>query len=81
MDGYINTIVRKQKYCFEDWQENNMHDLGGDIIYKGQPTKNKEYLNYFYREIKNLVIQNDFTILNEKEFRNKVGTLLYRISE
>ena len=81
MNGYTNTIVRKRNGTFKDWQERNMKDLGGDIKDHGRFIKNKEYLSYFYNSIYHMVKSNGYTIINEKEFRNKIGSLLYRISE
>ena len=78
---YVNTIVRKRNGTFNDWQERNMKDLGGEIKHNNNSVKNVEYLNYFYNEIKRLIISNGYSITNEKEFRNKIGTLLYKISE
>jgi len=78
---YVNTIVRKRNYSFNDWQEKNMKDLGGDIKNNNNSVKNVEYLNYFYNEIKRLIISSGYSITNEKEFRNKIGCLLYKISE
>ena len=78
---YVNTIVRKRKFSFNDWQERNMKDLGGEITHNKNSVKNVEYLIYFYNEIKRLVISDGYSITNEKEFRNKIGTLLYKISE
>ena len=78
--NYINTIVRKRS-TFNDWQERNMKDLGGEIKHNKNPVKNVEYLNYFYNEIKRLVISSGYTITDEEEFRNKIGRLLYKISE
>jgi len=75
---YVNTIVRKRKGTFNDWQERNMKDLGGELTHS---VKNVEYLIYFYNEIKRLVNSGGYSITNEKEFRNKIGTLLYKISE
>ena len=78
---YVNTIVRKRNGTFNDWQERNMKDLGGEIKHNNNSVKNVEYLNYFYNEIKRLIISNGYSITNEKEFRNKIATLLYKISE
>ena len=78
---YVNTIVRKRKFSFNEWQERNMKDLGGEITHNKNSVKNVEYLIYFYNEIKRLVISSGYSITNEKEFRNKIGTLLYKISE
>tara|TARA_B110000908_G_scaffold172025_1_gene237163 strand:+ start:465 stop:707 length:243 start_codon:yes stop_codon:yes gene_type:complete len=78
---YVNTIVRKRKFSFNEWQERNMKDLGGEITHNKNSVKNVEYLIYFYNEIKRLVISDGYSITNEKEFRNKIGTLLYKISE
>ena len=78
---YVNTIVRKRDGTFNDWQERNMKDLGGEITHNKNSVKNVEYLIYFYNEIKRLVISSGYSITNEKEFRNKIGTLLYKISE
>jgi hypothetical protein len=78
---YVNTIVRKRNGTFNDWQERNMKDLGGEIKHNNSSVKNVEYLNYFYSEIKRLIISNGHSITNEKEFRNKIGSLLYKISE
>ena len=78
---YVNTIVRKRNGTFNDWQERNMKDLGGEIKHNKNSVKNVEYLNYFYNEIKRLIISDGYSITNEKEFRNKIGTLLYKISE
>ena len=78
---YVNTIVRKRKFSFNDWQERNMKDLGGEINHNKNSVKNVEYLIYFYNEIKRLVNSGGYSITNEKEFRNKIGTLLYKISE
>ena len=78
---YVNTIVRKRKYSFNDWQERNMKDLGGEINHNNSSVKNIEYLKYFYNEIKRLIVTNGYSIRNEKEFRNKIGSLLYKISE
>jgi len=78
---YVNTIVRKRNGTFNDWQERNMEDLGGEIKHNNSSVKNIEYLNYFYNEIKRLVISSGYSITNEKEFRNKIGSLLYKISE
>jgi hypothetical protein len=58
-----------------------MKDLGGEITHNKNSVKNVEYLIYFYNEIKRLVISDGYSITNEKEFRNKIGTLLYKISE
>ena len=81
MNGFTNTIVREKKAEFSDWQENYMRDLGGEIKFKGRLIKNKEYLNYFYDYIRDLIISNGYTIINEKEFRNKIGSFIYKISE
>ena len=78
---YVNTIVRKRKFSFNEWQERNMKDLGGEITHNKNSVKNVEYLIYFYNEIKRLVISDGYSITNEKEFRNKIGSLLYKISE
>ena len=80
MSDFANTIVRK-KDDFEDWQYNNICDLGGDIIFKKNKVKNIEYLIYFYKTIKEIITRHGYTIINEKEFRNKIGSLLYKISE
>lgn len=80
MNDFTNTIVRKRD-DFEDWKYNNICDLGGDIIYQENTVKNIEYLSYFYRTIKEILVSNGYTIINEKEFRNKIGSLLYKISE
>ena len=81
MNGYTNTIVRKRQGTFHEWQERNMKDLGGDIKHDGKNVKNIEYLNYFHESIRSIIISTGYTIINEKEFRNKIGSLLYRISE
>ena len=78
---YVNTIVRRRNGTFNDWQERNMKDLGGEIKHNNSSVKNVEYLKYFYSEIKRLIISNGYSITNEKEFRNKIGSLLYKISE
>ena len=53
----------------------------GEKNWYNSSVKNVEYLNYFYSEIKRLIISNGHSITNEKEFRNKIGSLLYKISE
>lgn len=80
MNGYYNTIVR-EKSEFKYWLDENMKDLGGDIIYKNKAVVNREYIIYFCNKVIKQIKSNGYTIIDEKQLRNKIATLLYKISE
>ena len=81
MDDYINTIVRERKCTFLEWQDKEMYDLGGEIKYRDKSVKNQEYLQFFYNKIIKMIQRNGYVITNQKQLRNKIGTLIYKISE
>jgi hypothetical protein len=80
MNGYYNTIVRN-KSDFKYWLDENMKDLGGEIIYKNKKILNRAYVIYFCDKVTNEIKSNAYAILDEKQLRNKIATLLYKISE
>jgi len=78
---FTNRIVRRKKYSYEWWfdapiqsivnQEENQEDL----------MTHGEYVKKFYYKMKNLLNEMGYDIDEEKEFKNEIATLIYKLSD
>jgi len=65
-----NVKINEKKRKFHDWlNKTNIDDIKYSII-----------INHFYKDLKNIIINNNFTITNEKQLRNEIATFIYSVS-
>ena len=64
----VKTNEKKRK--FNDWlNKTNVDNIKYTVI-----------INHFYKDLKNIIINNNFTITNEKQLRNELATFIYSVS-
>ena len=62
--------INEKKRKFNDWlNKTNVDNLKYTVI-----------INHFYKDLKNIIINNNFTITNEKQLRNELATFIYSVS-
>ena len=62
--------INEKKRKFNDWlNKTNVDNLKYTVI-----------INHFYKDLKNIIINNNFTITNEKQLRNELATFIYSLS-
>ena len=78
---FTNRIVRCKKYSYEWWYNApvqcimNQDENQEDLITHG------EYVKKFYYKMKNLLNEMGYDIDEEKEFKNGIATLIYKLSD
>tara|TARA_B110000495_G_C23029451_1_gene612604 strand:- start:2291 stop:2602 length:312 start_codon:yes stop_codon:yes gene_type:complete len=77
-DSISNKLLQKlediknneKKRKFDKWlNKTNIDDIKYNVI-----------INHFYKDLKNIIINNNFTITNEKQLRNELATFIYSVS-
>tara|TARA_B100000902_G_scaffold215375_1_gene204870 strand:+ start:5916 stop:6224 length:309 start_codon:yes stop_codon:yes gene_type:complete len=62
--------INEKKRKFNDWlNKTNIDNIKYTVI-----------INHFYKDLKNIIINNNFTITNEKQLRNELATFIYSLS-
>jgi hypothetical protein len=62
--------INEKKRKFNNWvNKSNIDNIKYAVI-----------INYFYKDLKNIIINNNFTITNEKQLRNELATFIYSVS-
>tara|TARA_B100001250_G_C19597768_1_gene699208 strand:+ start:563 stop:874 length:312 start_codon:yes stop_codon:yes gene_type:complete len=62
--------INEKKRKFNNWlNKTNVDDIKYHVI-----------INHFYKDLKNIIINNNFTITNEKQLRNELATFIYSVS-
>lgn len=62
--------INEKKRKFNDWlNKRNIDDIKYSVI-----------IEHLYKDLKNIIINNKFTITNEKQLRNELATFIYSIS-
>lgn len=62
--------INEKKRKFNNWlNKTNIDDIKYTVI-----------INHFYKDLKKIIINNNFTITNEKQLRNELATFIYSIS-
>jgi len=62
--------INEKKRKFNDWlNKTNIDNIKYTVI-----------INHFYKDLKNIIINNNFTITNEKQLRNELATFIYSVS-
>ena len=62
--------INEKKRKFNDWlNKTNIDNIKYTVI-----------INHFYKDLKKIIINNNFTITNEKQLRNELATFIYSIS-
>lgn len=62
--------INEKKRKFNNWlNKTNIDDIKYNLI-----------INHFYKDLKNIIINNNFTITNEKQLRNELATFIYSVS-
>ena len=62
--------INEKKRKFNDWlNKSNIDNIKYTVI-----------INHFYKDLKNIIINNNFTITNEKQLRNELATFIYSLS-
>ena len=64
----MSKLMKKRK--FNDWlNKTNVDNIKYTVI-----------INHFYKDLKNIIINNNFTITNEIQLRNELATFIYSVS-
>lgn len=62
--------INEKKRKFNNWlNKTNIDDIKYNVI-----------INHFYKDLKKIIINNNFTITNEKQLRNELATFIYSVS-
>ena len=62
--------INEKKRKFNDWlNKTNIDNIKYTVI-----------INHFYKDLKNIIINNNFTITNEKQLRNELAAFIYSLS-
>jgi len=60
----------EKKIKFNNWlNKTNIDNIEYNVI-----------INHFYKDLKNIIINSNFTITNEKQLRNELATFIYSVS-
>ena len=60
----------EKKIKFNNWlNKTNIDNIKYNVI-----------INHFYKDLKNIIINSNFTITNEKQLRNELATFIYSVS-
>jgi hypothetical protein len=77
-----NRIVRPKKYSYDVWWNAPVESVSDkNWSSKYGPVTHGQYVRDFYYSLQSILNNTGYTITNEKEFKNEIATLIYRLSD
>ena len=76
-----NYITSPRKISFQRWLEEPVCDYEKEWCRYGDVFTHKQYISEYCNDLLDKLSKNNYTISNEKQFKNEIATFIYRLSK
>ena len=75
-----NYITSPRKITFQQWLEEPISNFSENLTKYGNLYTHNQYISDYCHELLSVVYKNNYTITDEKQFKNEIATFIYRLS-
>ena len=76
-----NYITSPRKITFQQWLEEPVCNYTEQCTKFGKIYTHKNYISDYCKELLTIIYKNNYTITDEKQFKNEIATFIYRLSK
>ena len=78
---FSNRIVRPKKHSYDYWWNAPVESTSNQWETEQYRITHGDYVKDFYYKLKNAIQSKGYDIIDEKEFKSEIATLIYKLSD
>jgi len=78
---FSNRIVRPKKYSYDRWWNSPVEPASNQWQTARRRITHGDYVKDFYYKLKDIIQSEGYDIIDEKEFKSEIATLIYKLSD
>ena len=78
--NFISWLKQPMKRIYPTYANNKKYLESNVVYYKDNIVEKKTFVNNFINQIDSLITENEYLIINNKEFRDELASFIYKYS-